>query len=190
MSIAKQKADHDKKGLEATKRTVMKQKCVEAQLALVRLLVPPTTHQDLLRVMPEEELLALTYPQLAAQAALLMTSEDPQGMVACGGIAIEQVIIALGAVAPKEQGKQIAVILNNKHDELTAIDAVNAYMGRPDPYPNLRDDGGDDGNADDYGSLPGGYDDDEDGSGDESEEDDDVTFIDTSSSSRLHGGSS
>jgi hypothetical protein len=96
-----------------------------------------------------------------------------------------QVIIALGAVAPKEQGKQIAVILNNKHDELTAIDAVNAYMGRLDTHLDLGNDGGDDGNADDYGSLPGGYDDEEDGSGDESEEDDDVTFIDTSSSSRL-----
>ena len=192
MSIAKQKAAQDKKGLAAAKKAVLKQKCMEAQLALVRLLVPSTTHPDSVRVMSEQELLALTYPQLAAHAALLMTSEDPQGMVACGGIAIDQVIIALGAVAPKEQGKQIAVILNNKHDELTAIDAVNAYMGRPEPHMDFGDDGGDDGtdgggagNADDYGSLPGGYDDDEDSSEDESEEEDDVTFIDTSSSSRL-----
>ena len=97
MSIAKQKAAHDKKGLAAAKKAVLKQKCVEAQLALVRLLIPPTTHHDSLRVMSEQELLALTYPQLAAQAALLMTSADPQGMIACGGIA---------TVAPKEQGKQ------------------------------------------------------------------------------------
>ena len=185
MSIAKQKAAHDKKEKAATKKAVGKQKCVEAQLALVRLLVPPTTHQDLLRVMPEQELLALTYSQLAEHAARLMTSEDPRGMIACGGIAIDQVIIALGAVAPQAQGRLIASILNNKHDELTAIDAVNAYMGRPDPYPDLGDDGGDDGIADDYGSMPGGYDEDEDGSEDDSEEDEDVIFIDTSSSSQL-----
>ena len=87
---------------------------------LVQLLVPPATHHDSLRVMPEQELLALTPSELAARAALLMTSEDPQGMIACSGIAIDQAILALGAVAPQPQARLIAAILRNKHDELQA----------------------------------------------------------------------
>ena len=182
MSIAKQKADKDKKELTANKAAVKKQKCVEAH---VRLLVPPTTHQDLLRVIPEQELLALTHSQLAAQAALLMTSEDPQGMIACGGIAIDQFNIALGAVAPQTQSRLIAKILGDKHDELTAIDAVNAFMGLTDQHQNPDADGGDDDNDEDRGSMPDSYDDGEDGSEGDSEDDDDITFIVTSSSSQL-----
>ena len=55
-------------------------------------------------------------------------------------------------------------------------------MGRTD---QPGDDGGDDGNDEDPDSLLGSYDDDDDGSGDDSEVDEDITFIGTSSSSRL-----
>ena len=182
MSIAKQKADKDKKEAAAIKLAIRKQKCVEAHAALVQLLVPPTTHRGSLRVMQEQELQELTPSELVAQAALLMTSEDPQGMIACSGIAIDQAILALGAVAPQPQARLIAAILRNKNDELQAIDAVNAYMGRTD---QPGDDGGDDGNDEDHDSLPCSYYDYEDGSEDDSEDDEDITFIDTSSSSRL-----
>ena len=66
MSVAKQQRDRDrKKELAALK----KQKCADAQEALVRLLVPPASHQDLSRVISEEELRALSHSQLAKQAA-------------------------------------------------------------------------------------------------------------------------
>ena len=124
MSIAKQQRDKDrKKELAALK----KQRCADAQDALVRLLVPPASHQDLSRVMSEEQLRALSHSQLAAQAARLMTNEDPHGMVACNGIAVDQCIMALGSNTTPAQSKLIAEILGNKGDELQAIDAVNAY---------------------------------------------------------------
>ena len=187
MSIAKQKAEKDKKELAAIK----KQKCAEAHLALVRLLVPPTTHQDLLRVMPEQELFALTHSQLAAQAARLMTNEDPQGKIACGGIAIDQFIIVLSAVTVRTQQRQIDKILHDKKGELDAIDAVNEFMDLTEERKNPDDDGGNDGNNDDTDSLPGSSD-----SGSDSEEDD-VQFLTksdvyrhttTSSSSRPPAG--
>ena len=77
MSLAKQKRDKDRKKELAA---IRKQKCADAHEALVQLLIPPTTHQDLARVMPERELRALSHSQLAAQAARLMTTEDPLGV--------------------------------------------------------------------------------------------------------------
>ena len=110
MSIAKQQRDKDrKKELAALK----KQRCTDAQDALVRLLVPPASHQDLSRVMSEEQLRALSHSQLAAQAARLMTNEDPHGMVACNGIAVDQYIMALGSNTTPAQSKLIAEILGN-----------------------------------------------------------------------------
>ena len=135
MSIAKQKKEKDKKELAAIK----KQKCTEAHLALVRLLVPPTTHQDLLRVMPERELLALTHSQLAAQAALLMTNEDPHGMIACSGIAIDQFIIALSAVTAQAQQRLIAKLHGGAADVLPA-DASPSSGADDDSSANSNDD--------------------------------------------------
>ena len=190
MSISKQKAALDKKELAA----IQKSKCAEAHMALVRLLVPPTTHQAMLRVMPERELFALPHSQLAAQAARLMNSEDPHGKIACGGVAIHQCIIALSAVTQRLIDK----ILRDKEGELAAIDAVNEFMDLAGQRQNPDDDGDDNDDNRDSGSVPDSSDDGDDGSGSDSDDDDDdgeIQFIDgpgvfrltsnTSSSSRL-----
>ncbi len=194
MALAKQKRDKDRKKEIAA---VKKQKCVDAHEALVQLLIPPTTHQDLTRVMPERELRALSHSQLAAQAALLMTTEDPLGMIACNGIAIDQCIIALGANTTQKQSELIQTILVNKGDELNAIDAVNKYCrehpGDDEEFEGTDDGGYDgyDGNDDDQDSVPGGSNDaggsndDDDDSEDDSEDEDNITVPNTSSSSRL-----
>ena len=130
MALAKQQRDKDRKKELAA---IRKQKCADAHEALVQLLVTPTSHQDLSKVMPERELRALSHSQLAAQAARLMTAEDPHGMIACNGIAVDKCIMELGDNTTPAQSKLITEILGNKGDELTAIDAVIAYCQRENP---------------------------------------------------------
>ena len=57
----------------------------ESRSALVRLLIPPATHRDEVRLMPEQQLAQLKPVELAKQASLLMTGNDPHGVAACGG---------------------------------------------------------------------------------------------------------
>ena len=87
------------KKAEALRRKQLKlnkdKQVADAKLVLVNLLVPPPTHRDELRLMPEQELLLLQPIELAQQAMLLMTSGDPHGLVACGGTkAVDQCIVA------------------------------------------------------------------------------------------------
>ena len=194
MSLAKQKRDKDRKKELAA---IRKQKCVDAHEALVQLLIPPTTHQDLAKTMPERELRALSHSQLAAQAARLMTTEDPLGMLACNGIAIDQCIMELGANTTQKQSELIQTILVNKGDELNAIDAVNKYcLENPvddEGYDGTDDGGYDgyDGNDDDQNSVPGdsndagGSNNDDGDSENDSEDEDIITVSNASSSSRL-----
>ena len=188
MSLAKQKRDKERKKELAA---IRKQKCVDAYEALVQLLIPPTTHQDLARTMPERELRALSHSQLAAQAARLMTTDDPLGMLACNGIAIDQCIMELGANTTPAQATKINDILVQKGDELNAIDAVNKYcQENPDDdggYDGTDDGGYDgyDGNEDDQDSVPGSSNDDDGGSDDDSDDEDEITFSNASSSSLL-----
>ena len=67
------------------------QQFAEANSAMVRLLIPPTTHRDDLRLMPEHELVTLKPVELTKQALLLMTSGD-------GVMAVDQCIAVMAAL--------------------------------------------------------------------------------------------
>ena len=119
-----------------------------------------------------------------------MTSEDPHGKVACGGVAIDQCIIALSAVTTRAQQRLMDKILRDKIGELEAIDAVNEYMDSAEQRHNPDDDGHDDDDDGDEDSDPGSSDDGDYGSGSDSEDDDDIIYIEpfNTSSSRLPAG--
>ena len=101
----------------------------EASAVLVHLLIPPTTHRDELRLMPEQELVKLKPVELVKQALLLMTSGDPHGLAACGGaMAVDQCIAAMAALTTRANMRLIDKLLHEKEDELKAVAEVDNFM--------------------------------------------------------------
>ena len=101
----------------------------EANSVLVHLLIPPTTHRDELRLMPEQELVKLKPVELVKQALLLMTSGDPHGLAACGGaMAVDQCIAAMAALTTRANKRLIDKMLHEKEDELKAVAEVDNFM--------------------------------------------------------------
>jgi hypothetical protein len=58
----------------------------------MQLFTPPTTHRDLLRIMPKSDLKELSDVVFVNQVLQLMISEDPHGYTRTGNITIPQLL--------------------------------------------------------------------------------------------------
>ena len=120
------------KKAEAARRKQLKlnkdKQFADAKLVLVNLLVPPTAYRDELRLMPEQELLLLQPVELAQQAMLLMTADDPHGLIACGGTkAVDQCIAEMAALTTRVNKRAIDKLFHEKNDALLAVKEVQDF---------------------------------------------------------------
>jgi hypothetical protein len=125
---------------------------------IIQFLAPPPSHQDPLRVMPADQLAALSDPDLVHQALQLLTTANFSGSIKLpdgSAVSIRDCILEFATNSKSREGREIKKQLNERLGELKALLDVKRFQNKQ------TDDGSEVSLDDDFSSIGLFEDDDE-----------------------------